>query len=49
MGFSIMDCLPETSHPSPAKQQKAMRFISYYDLIPSDDNFYSMQEIAELK
>lgn len=49
MGFSIMECLPEAATPSPLKQQKALRFISYYDLIPSADNFYSMEEIDELK
>lgn len=49
MGFAITDMLMQSSLSSaPAKDQPIHR-ISYYDLVPSEDNFYSMQELEELQ
>ena len=49
MAFSITDVLMPTSMAAAPTKQHTMKQISYYDLIPSEDNFYSMQEIEELK
>ncbi|WP_373165063.1 ParB/RepB/Spo0J family partition protein [Agathobaculum sp. Marseille-P7918] len=44
--FKITDMLPQFDTSAKAKEN---RQISYYDLVPSADNFYSMQDIDELK
>lgn len=44
--FKITDMLPQFDTSTKAKEN---RKISYYDLVPSADNFYSMQDIDELK
>ncbi|BFL39143.1 hypothetical protein K400107F7_07930 [Agathobaculum massiliense] len=44
--FKITDMLPQSDTSTKAKEN---RRISYYDLVPSADNFYSMQDIDELK
>lgn len=49
MAFSITDVLMPTSMAAAPTKQHTMKQISYYDLVPSEDNFYSMQEIEELK
>ena len=49
MGFSITDVLMPTSMAAAPAKQHSIERISYYDLVPSEDNFYSMQEIEELK
>lgn len=49
MAFSILSCLdPSSLSAAPQKQQPVQR-ISYYDLVPSANNFYSMEDIEELK
>ena len=35
--------------PTPRPTESRMEKISVYDLVPSEDNFYSMREIEELK
>lgn len=44
--FKLTDMLPQSDTSTKAKEN---RRISYYDLVPSADNFYSMQDIDELK
>lgn len=44
--FKLTDMLPLSDTSTKAKEN---RRISYYDLVPSADNFYSMQDIDELK
>lgn len=44
--FKLTDMLPQSDTSKKAKEN---RRISYYDLVPSADNFYSMQDIDELK
>ena len=49
MSFSITNCLDPTSLSSAPKKQAEIRRISYYDLQPNEENFYSMKELEELK
>ena len=50
MGFSITDMLnKDTSMAAAPVKEHTMERISYSKLVPSEDNFYSMQEIEELK
>ena len=50
MGFSITDMLnKDTSMAAAPVKEHAIERISYSKLVPSEDNFYSMQEIEELK
>ena len=35
--------------PTPRPAESRMEKISVYDLVPSEDNFYSIREIEELK
>ena len=44
--FKLTDMLPQSDTSTKAKEN---RRISYYDLVPSADNFYSMQNLEELK
>lgn len=44
--FKLTDMLPQSDTSTKAQEN---RRISYYDLVPSADNFYSMQDIDELK
>lgn len=44
--FKLTDMLPQSDTSTKAKEN---RRISYYALVPSADNFYSMQDIDELK
>ena len=48
-GFAITSCLGATSLSAAPRKGQEIRRISYYDLVPSEDNFYSMDEIAALK
>ena len=48
-GFSITDVLMPSSISSAPRQTHEIGRISYYDLVPSEDNFYSMRELDELK
>lgn len=48
-GFSITDVLMPSSISSAPRQTHEIERISYYDLVPSEDNFYSMRELDELK
>ena len=45
MGFAITDMLMQSSLSSAPAKDQPIRRISYYDLVPSEDNFYSMQEL----
>lgn len=50
MGFSITDMLnKDTSMAAAPVKEHTIERISYSKLVPSEDNFYSMQEIEELK
>lgn len=50
MGFSITDMLnKDTSMAAAPVKDHTIERISYSKLVPSEDNFYSMQEIEELK
>lgn len=49
MGFAITDMLMQSSLSSAPAKEQPIRRISYYDLVPSEDNFYSMQELEELQ
>ena len=49
MAFTITSCLAPTSLSSAPKKQQDIQRISYYDLQPNVENFYSMQELEELK
>ena len=49
MGFAITDMLMQSSLSSAPAKDQPIRRISYYDLVPSEDNFYSMQELEELQ
>lgn len=50
MGFSITDMLnKDTSMAAAPVKEHTVERISYSKLVPSEDNFYSMQEIEELK
>lgn len=49
MGFAITDMLMQPSLSSAPAKEQPIRRISYYDLVPSEDNFYSMQELEELQ
>ena len=49
MGFAITDILMQSSLSSAPAKDQPIRRISYYDLVPSEDNFYSMQELEELQ
>ncbi|HIX89958.1 MAG TPA: ParB N-terminal domain-containing protein [Candidatus Agathobaculum pullicola] len=49
MAFSITSCLDPASLSAAPKKQNDIQRISYYDLVPSEDNFYSMEDIEELK
>ena len=48
-GFAITSYLGATSLSAAPRKGQDIRRISYYDLVPSEDNFYSMDEIAALK
>ena len=48
-GFAITGYLGATSLSAAPRKGQDIRRISYYDLVPSEDNFYSMDEIAALK
>ena len=41
MGFAITDMLMQSSLSSAPAKDQPIRRISYYDLVPSEDNFYS--------
>ena len=46
MGFSITDMLnKDTSMAAAPVKEHTIERISYSKLVPSEDNFYSMQEI----
>lgn len=50
MGFSITDMLnKDTSMAAAPVKEHTIERISYSKLVPSEDNFYSMAEIEELK
>ena len=49
MAFSITSCLDPASLSAAPKKQSDIQRISYYDLVPSEDNFYSMEDIEDLK
>ena len=50
MAFSITDMLnKDTSMAAAPVKAQAIEPIKYDNLVPSEDNFYSMQEIEELK
>lgn len=50
MGFSITDMLnKDTSMAAAPVKEHTIERISYSKLVPSEDNFYSMHEIEELK
>ncbi|HIX90221.1 MAG TPA: ParB N-terminal domain-containing protein [Candidatus Agathobaculum pullicola] len=49
MAFTITSCLAPTSLSSAPKKQQDIQRVSYYDLQPNVENFYSMQELEELK
>ena len=49
MRFAITDMLMQSSLSSAPAKDQPIRRISYYDLVPSEDNFYSMQELEELQ
>lgn len=49
MAFTITSCLDPTSLSSAPKKQADIQRISYYDLQPNEENFYSMKELEELK
>lgn len=50
MGFSITDMLnKDTSMAAAPVKDHTIERISYSKLVPSEDNFYSMHEIEELK
>ena len=49
MAFSITSCLDPASLSAAPKKQSDIQRISYYDLVPSEDNFYSMEDIGDLK
>ena len=49
MAFSITSCLDSASLSAAPKKQSDIQRISYYDLVPSEDNFYSMEDIEDLK
>lgn len=51
MGFNIMDLQKGRSAPAKSKAEEGraeLKYIDVEDLVPSEDNFYSMSDIEEL-